>query len=89
MTTLLKMIMRKSIVAILWQYSLKRLFRYYHRESSNALKSSDVLWYWNTFGIMHRYTGTLYCLISTVHITYMYYNIAHNYIRMYVASKYL
>ena len=31
---------------------------------SDALKSSDVSWYHDTFGIMHQYSGTLYHPIS-------------------------
>ena len=32
---------------------------------SNALNSSDVSWYRDTFGMMHRYSCTLYCPISS------------------------
>ena len=31
----------------------------------NALKSSDVSWYRDTFGMMYRYSCTLYCPISS------------------------
>ena len=32
---------------------------------SNALKSSDVSWYCDTFGMMHRFSCTLYRPISS------------------------
>ena len=39
---------------------------------SNALKSSDVSWYRDTFDMMHRYSCTVYRPISTQYVhTYL------------------
>ena len=39
---------------------------------SNTLVSSDVSWYHDTFGVMHRYSYALYCPISNSCTTFIY-----------------
>ena len=74
MASLLKMIQEKAlyimefilekIISLLSGITIEKAQVYF-----NALKSSNVSWYCDTFGMMHRYSCTLYCPIYMVYVT--------------------